>query len=239
MNQKIHTKSDRRIVLIELLRVILGLMVFSYGVHLIIAADIGVAPWDCLGQGIANHTPLNYGMAMTVVSICVLALDLLLRQPIGYGILFDTFLTGNMIQFCNDHCGFSNGLISMTLQLDGLGAILASCLMICVGLVFMAVGQVIYIGAGQSCGPRDTLTVGLGQCFPKVPIGLIQNSILLVVFVAGWLLGGSVGVGTLLGVFGTGIVMQVVFGIMHFEPREVRHRSFAETTRMLVYGKTP
>lgn len=222
-----------RIIIKELIQVLFGLTVFSYGVHLIIAADIGVAPWDCLAQGIAKHTPINYGIAMTLVSILVLAGDLLLREPIGYGMIIDGLLTGNIIQFFNDHCSISNTLVRGILQLKGFSAIAVSCIMIVAGMIVMSFGQYFYMRAGETCGPRDTLTVGLGKRFPGVSIGLVQNTILLIVLLLGWALGGSVGIGTIVNVLFVGLIMNAVFKLMKFEPRTVRHRSAAEATRML------
>lgn len=225
-------------VIRELIQVVFGLVIFSYGVHLTIAADIGVAPWDCLGQGIALHTPFNYGIAMTIVSVLVLIIDVFLRQPIGYGMLIDAFLTGNLIQLFGDRCDFSNGLIRDTLKLSGAAGVIGSCLMIIVGIVFMSVGQAVYMSAAQSCGPRDTMMVGIGLMLPKVPIGIIQNGILFAVFAAGWVLGGSVGIGTVVCVFVPGIIMQIVFKLMHFEPREVQHKNILESTKILIGRKT-
>ena len=51
------------------LRIVFGLLVFAFGVHLTIYANIGLAPWDCLGMGIARHTPLNYGLSMTAMAV--------------------------------------------------------------------------------------------------------------------------------------------------------------------------
>ena len=56
------------------IRIVLGLLVFAFGVHLTIFANIGLAPWDCLGMGIAKHTPLNYGLAMTCMAVIILTL---------------------------------------------------------------------------------------------------------------------------------------------------------------------
>ena len=61
------------------LQIIAGLLVFAFGVHLTVFANIGLAPWDCLGMGIARHTPLNYGLAMTMVALLVLGIDLLMK----------------------------------------------------------------------------------------------------------------------------------------------------------------
>ena len=77
--------STKKRFLLDTGRIILGLGVFALGVHLTIFANIGLAPWDCLGMGVANHTPLNYGLAMTSVSVTILIIDLLLRERIGFG----------------------------------------------------------------------------------------------------------------------------------------------------------
>lgn len=56
--------ADRRQILTGWFRIVFGLLIFAFGVHLTIYANIGLAPWDCLGMGIAKHTPLNYGLSI-------------------------------------------------------------------------------------------------------------------------------------------------------------------------------
>ncbi|MBQ9331538.1 MAG: hypothetical protein IJS11_01240, partial [Oscillospiraceae bacterium] len=85
----------------------------------------------------------------------------------------------------------------------------------------------------QCCGPRDALLVGLGKRLPKVPIGLVEVGLWAVVVLVGWLLGGPVGIGTLVSVLGAGLVMQLVCRIVRFEPRDVRHRDVIEVLRIL------
>ena len=102
------------------------------------------------------------------------------------------------------------------------------------GFVFMALGVWIYMRAGQCCGPRDSLLVGLGKRLPRLPIGAVQILLWAVVLLAGWLLGGPVGIGTLISSFGAGAVMQLVYSLLRFEPREIRHRSVVEVTRLLL-----
>ena len=75
----------RRKVFIQWVQIILGLLVFAFGVHLTIFANIGLAPWDCLGMGIAKHTPLNYGLSMTLMSLVILCIDLLLKKRRCFG----------------------------------------------------------------------------------------------------------------------------------------------------------
>lgn len=204
------------------LQIAAGLLVFAFGVHLTIFANIGLAPWDCLGMGIARHTPLNYGLSMTLMALCVLGVDLLLKERIGFGTVIDALLTGNFVQMFNDLNPFplNAGLWS------GIALMLG-------GFVFMALGMWIYMTAGQCCGPRDSLLVGLGKRLSRVPIGVVEILLWACVLLAGWLLGGPVGVGTVVSTLGAGLVMQCVYNIIRFEPRRVVHRDIIETLRGL------
>ena len=92
----------RKKVVLQWVRIVLGLLVFAFGVHLTIYANIGLAPWDCLGMGIAKHTPLNYGLSMTLMALIILGIDLLLNERIGFGTIIDALLIGHFVQMFND-----------------------------------------------------------------------------------------------------------------------------------------
>lgn len=215
-------RAMRRTIFRQWLQIAAGLLVFAFGVHLTIFANIGLAPWDCLGMGIARHTPLNYGLAMTVMGVVILCIDLSLNERIGYGTIIDALLTGNFVQVFNVFNPFP---VNESLW-RGIAVMLAA-------FVFMALGMYVYMKAGQCCGPRDALLVGLGKRLPRVPIGVVQILLWAVVLLAGWLLGGAVGVGTLISTVGAGAVMQAVYSVIRFEPRAVRHRDVTEITRDL------
>lgn len=203
-------------------RILLGLLVFALGVHLTIHANIGLAPWDCLGMGVALHTPLNYGLAMTLMSVLILGLDLLMGEKIGCGTVIDALVTGNFVQLFND--------------LDPLPenhSLLFGVLFILPGLALMALGQCLYMAAGQGCGPRDALLVGLGRRLPGLPIGLVEVLLWAAVLLSGRLLGGPVGPGTLIATFGAGLMMQLVCALLRFEPRSVRHLGLRESLELL------
>lgn len=207
-------------ILLQWLQIAAGLVVFAFGVHLTIFANIGLAPWDCLGMGIARHTPLNYGLSMTAMALAILGIDLALRERIGFGTIIDALLTGNFVQAFNDLNPFpANGNVWL-----GVGLML-------VGFVFMALGMWIYMSAGQCCGPRDALLVGLGKRLPRLPIGLVEILLWAAVLLAGWLLGGPVGIGTVISTFGAGLVMQLVYSAVGFEPRAVVHRDVFEVVK--------
>ncbi len=207
----------------EWLRIVIGLFVFSFGVHLTIFANIGLAPWDCLGMGISYHTPLNYGLSMTMVALIVLGIDLLLKERIGYGTIIDALLTGNFVQLFNS-------LNPLPLNTD----LWRGVLIMLTGFVFMALGMAIYMKSEQGCGPRDALLVGLGKRLPRIPIGIVEVMLWAVVLFIGWLLKGPVGIGTLISTFGAGIVMQAVYSLIRFEPRDLTHRDVIEVTREIL-----
>ena len=211
---------DMKRVLLQWLQIAAGLLVFAFGVHLTIFANIGLAPWDCLGMGIALHTPLNYGLSMTAIALLVLGIDLLLKERIGFGTIIDALLTGNFVQMFND----LNPFPANQSLFAGIGIML-------VGFAFMALGMWIYMSAGQCCGPRDAMLVGLGKRMPRVPIGVVEILLWGAVLLVGWLLGGPVGIGTLISTFGAGLVMQLVYSAVRFEPRDVAHRDVVAVIR--------
>lgn len=217
---------NRTKTILQWLQIAAGLLVFAFGVHLTIYANIGLAPWDCLGMGIARHTPLNYGLSMTAMAVAILGIDLCLHERIGFGTIIDALLTGNFVQMYND----LNPLPENHSLPLGIALMLA-------GFVFMALGMWIYMRAAQCCGPRDSLLVGLGKRMPRVPIGVVEMLLWAAVTLAGWLLGGPVGIGTLISTLGAGAVMQLVYNALRFEPRDVRHRDVIEVSRLLM-GKT-
>lgn len=211
-------------IIYQWLRIAAGLLVFAFGVHLTIFANIGLAPWDCLGMGIAKHTPLNYGLSMTLMGLVILVIDFFLKERIGFGTIIDALLTGNYVQMFNDLNPFPvnrSMWIGVVLMLTG--------------FVFMALGMWIYMAAEQCCGPRDALWVGLGKLVPGLPIGLVGGLQWAAVLLIGWLLGGPVGPGTIISTFGAGLVTQLVYNAVHFEPRDLRHKDVFETLRILAH----
>ncbi|MBP5443760.1 MAG: hypothetical protein J6W60_04130 [Treponema sp.] len=213
----------RKKIILEWIRIVIGLFIFAFGVHLTIFANIGLAPWDCLGMGISYHTPLNYGLSMTVMAVVILGIDLLLKEKIGFGTIIDALLTGNFVQMYNSLNPFD---LNTNLAL-GIGIML-------MGFVFMAFGMAVYMKSEQCCGPRDSLLVGLGKRMPRVPIGIVEVILWAVVLLVGWLLGGPVGIGTVISTFGAGLVMQLVYWLIHFDPRKLNHRGVMEVSRQLL-----
>lgn len=213
---------DRTQLLKKSIRASLGLILFTLGDYLVIQANVGLPPWDCLSIGLAQTVGLSRGQAAILVSVSVLAVDLLMRERIGVGTLLDTVICGVFLDLYTNA-----GLLPMQQALlPGLAALLA-------GMLIMAVGQYVYMAAGLCCGPRDSFLLGVGKRLRTLPIGAVEVLIMVCVLAGGWLLGGSVGIGTLISAAGLGLTMQLVFRAAHFEPRDVEQADLLAACRIL------
>lgn len=203
-------------------KAVLGLVIFTLGNYMTIQANIGLAPWDCFSIGLSGHVGLTYGQTGILVSLLVLAVDLLLKERIGLGTILDTLVCGISLDVF-----LWLGLVPLQSSFWSGGVIMVA------GMVLMAIGQAIYMSAGLCCGPRDSLLMGLGRRLKKVPIGYVEIMILVTVLAAGWLLGGKVGIGTLLSALGLGVTMNIVFRILRFEPRNIQQEDLLTTLKQL------
>ena len=198
-----------------------GLLLFGLGVYLSIQANIGAAPWDAFSLGLSSTFGMSFGNAAVLVSFFVVAVDLLLREKIGIGMLLDAVIVGKTVDLLN-----WIGLVPKA-QSPLLGAAL-----MLLGMVVDGVAQAIYMRAALGCGPRDTLLVGLSRRLDRLPIGAVSVCIQAAVALAGFLLGGPIGIGTLMFVLLQGPVMQFDFHLLGFDAKAVRHQDLIESARV-------
>ena len=201
----------------------LGLMLFGLGVHLTIQADIGVAPWDALNLGLSKTFGILYGTASVIVSFAIIAVDLLLREPIGIGTVLEAVVVGKTVDLIN-----WLGIIPFVED-----NITVSIAVMLIGLFIMGLGQVVYMRAGLCCGPRDSLMLAINRRLKKLPVGAVSVLMMIIVLLVGWRLGGPIGIGTIVCTFGIGIMMQFAFVITRFEPKDVEHTGFLECWNIL------
>ena len=101
------------------------------------------------------------------------------------------------------------------------------------GFLFISLGMYLYMSAEQGCGTKDGLLIAIGKRMPKIPIGVVEILLWAIITFAGWLLGGSVGIGTLISVFFGGAVMHLFFDVIGFEPRKMKHKCLTESLAQL------
>lgn len=166
----------------RLLNLHVGLALFGISVALMIRANLGLASWDVLHQGIAERTGLPFGWVVIGVGVLVLLLWWPLRQRPGFGTLANAIVVGLVADVA----------LAVLPQPANLAVRLA---LLCAGVALNGVATGLYIGAGLGPGPRDGLMTGLAATGRS--LRLVRTAIELTVLAVGWLLGGTVGVGTL------------------------------------------
>ncbi|MHC2185176.1 YczE/YyaS/YitT family protein [Rathayibacter agropyri] len=165
-------------------RLLIGLVLYGFADAMMIRAAIGVDPWTVFAQGLAHQTGLGIGLLTNAIGLLVLLLWIPLRQRPGLGTVLNVLVVGTMIDV---------GLHVLATPEEWW----ARGLLFAGGLLLLAVASGIYIGAHLGPGPRDGLMLGL-HTRTGLPIWVGRSGVELTVLILGWLLGGDVGLGTLL-----------------------------------------
>ena len=164
------------------LQLLLGLFLYGFSLAMMIRATLGVSPWDVLAQGGSLQSGIPFGFMTNIIGVIVLLLWIPLRQRPGIGTVLNVLLVGPSAEV-------GLALLSEPTQLW------ARILLFTGGLVLLAVASGLYIGARLGPGPRDGLMTGVHARF-GLPVWLVRTAIEGTVLLLGWLLGGSVGLGT-------------------------------------------
>lgn len=179
----------------RLLALYVGLWLYGLSMALMVTASLGLDPWDVFHQGVSRHVPLSFGTITALTGMLVLLAWIPLRQRPGLGTVSNVVVIAIAVDV-------SLGWLP---EIDGLPLRVT---LLVTGIVMNAFATALYIGAGMGPGPRDGLMTGL-VARTGLSIRLVRTCIELVVVATGWLLGGNVGIGTLLYAFGIGPLVQL------------------------------
>ena len=169
-------------------------------------------------MGFSAAIGISYGNFVLLSGLVILAIDALLKEKIGIGTVLNAILIGKVVDFLQ--------FIQLMPKVQNF---YMGIIVLFLGQFLICIGSYLYISAGLGSGPRDSLMVALGKRLPKVPIGLVRGLIEGTVLLIGWSLGAKVGLGTAIAVLSIGAIMQFTFKVLHFQVREVRHESIADT----------
>ena len=176
-------------------QVIIGLYLFGAGIALMVAGDLGLAPWDVFHQGVADQTGWSIGSVIIGTSVAVLIGFLALGERVGLGTVLNIFLIGlavdGTLRFVDTPEPFV-GRLALTLA----------------GPALIALASALYIGGGLGPGPRDGLMTGLAK--RGIQVWRARTAIEVTVLVVGLILGGTVGIGTVWFTLGIGPMVQVL-----------------------------
>ena len=178
-----------------------------YGISasMLLLAGLGVDPWDVLHQGLSRRLGLGVGTWAIIISFFVLLFWIPLRQRPGFGTVSNVIVVGLTIDV----------LLATIPPVHGLAA---RVVVMCGGVILNGLATGAYIGAGLGPGPRDGLMVGLAARGHSIRV--VRTCIELTVLVTGWLLGGTVGIGTVVYALGIGPIAHVSIPLLAIKPSQ-------------------
>lgn len=203
-----------------------GLVFAAYGVGLTVTAGLGVSPWDVFGQGVALKmsdllgVEVMMGTITQITAALVIIADVALKEKIGVATIIDTCIFGGALNFFLKH-----SLLPMP------ETFAVKFILMVLGYFVWSLGISIYMQPALGAGPKDSLFVAFAK--RKIPVAIAKNSIEAVVCVIGWILGGTVGIGTLVCVFAMGYMIEFCFKLFKFDVTKVENESLIDTAKNL------
>ena len=177
----------------------LGLLLYGFSDALLVRGGLGLSPWDVLHQGLARHSAISIGQWVNVVGLVVLLLWIPLRQRPGVGTVSNVIVIGLALDASLAVLSVPRGLPTRTAYLV-------------VGVVLNAIATAAYIGARFGPGPRDGLMTGIAARGHSIRV--VRTVLEVTVLAIGWLLGGTVGIGTAVYAVGIGPLAHVLLPLL-------------------------
>lgn len=183
-----------------------GLVLYGASMAMMTRARLGLDPWDVLHDGLTRHTGLTFGTVVAIASVGVLLLWIPLRQKPGIGTVLNVLVISVVVDLVRAVLPPQQTLVWQVLLLLG-------------GIVLNALATAAYVGTRLGPGPRDGLMTGL-HARTGWSVRLVRTAIEVVVLAAGWALGGSVGIGTVLYAAGIGPLTQAFLPLVAWRTAE-------------------
>ncbi|MGC1495421.1 MAG: hypothetical protein WA790_06405 [Sulfitobacter sp.] len=193
--------------LVSAVFLIIGLVVFGLGEALLITAGVGVSPWTVFAEGVTNLTGWSLGIATFVISAMVLLLWIPLKQAPGIGTILNAIIIALVLEY----------ILPLLPTFD---SFVANVVLALIGVLVTGFGGAIYLIANLGPGPRDGLMTGL-QSVTQFPIAVVRTFIEVAVVAIGWMMGGTLGLGTIFFALGIGPAMAI--GMQLLQLRGAKH----------------
>lgn len=177
-------------------KLLAGLAFVGIGVAFTKQANLGLGPWDVLGDGLAQLIGIQLGTASVIIGVAVLLLWIPFRERPGIGTLTNILLIGAFMNIALEVVRSASGVFLQSVWLTA-------------GLLLIALGSVLYLGSQLGAGPRDGLMLGLSRK-TGWSVRLTRTALEIAVLAGGWLLGGAVGVGTVVIALTIGPIIQLM-----------------------------
>ena len=194
-------------------RLIAGFIFCASSTIFMLNSNLGLSPWDVFHQGISRLTGITIGQASIIIGILFVIIGMCFGQRLGIGTILNMILVGQFI----DLIMYLNIIPEATNMITGI-------LMMIIGMLLMGYGCYLYISCGLGCGPRDGVMIVLSNMLNK-PIKYVRATMEISVLILGFILGGTVGLGTIISAIFLGYSIQLVFKLRNFDATKVEHKS--------------
>ncbi|MFS6814053.1 YczE/YyaS/YitT family protein [Citrobacter meridianamericanus] len=189
----------------RLLQLFIGLTLYGVSTAMFVRADLGADPWNVFHLGVANLVSMNIGVVIIAVGVLVLLAWIPLHQRPGFGTLSNVIMIGLAADVA-------------LVVIPGFESLMARSGLLVSAVILNALATSLYIGAGFGAGPRDGLMTGI-HARTGWPVRRIRTAIEVSVLLIGWLLGGTVGVGTVLYALAIGPLIQICLPWFRHQPQ--------------------
>lgn len=199
-----------------IIRLTLGFFLCASGTVLALNSNLGLSPWDVFHQGLTHITSLTIGQASIIVGLVIVVIASMLGVKVGLGTIANMIVIGCFID-----------LIMDMKIIPVCNSVFTGIPMMIASLLVTAIGSYLYIGCEMGCGPRDGLMIALVKRTGK-PLSVIRFCIEMSALTIGWILGGFVGIGTLVTAFGIGYCVQFMYKVFKSDVKLLKHRTIKE-----------
>lgn len=200
-------------------KLFIGLFLYALGIAVTMKANLGYASWEVFHQGIARTTGISIGLASIITGLIICIVVVMMGEKLGLGTILNMLMIGLFLDIILslDFIPLMSGLIS-------------GILMMVSGLFLIAFATYFYIDSAFGAGPRDSLMVAIERK-TGLPVGMSRGIVEVTAVSIGWLLGGPVGLGTLIAAVVIGFCIQIVFTLMKFEATKIKHETLGVTIK--------
>ncbi|SCJ06248.1 Uncharacterized BCR%2C YitT family COG1284 [uncultured Clostridium sp.] len=199
--------------LYKILRLIVGFILCASSTIFMLNSNLGLSPWDVFHQGLSRITGITIGQANIIIGVLFVIIGICFGQKLGVGTILNMLLIGQFID------------LIMYLDIIPIASnMITGIIMMIIGMLLMGYGCYLYISCGLGCGPRDGVMLVLNKLLKK-PIKYIRAGMEILVLILGAILGGTVGLGTVISAMFLGYSIQLVFKLRSFDVTKVEHKS--------------
>lgn len=189
----------------------IGFLLFGLSIVILVKADLGNTPWVVLEGALIKYVPITLGQAIIVVAMVITVIDLALKQPLGWGTLANMLSIGWWVDWLTPYVPAAP--VNLWIQIP----------YVLLGAVVMGLATAVYVGVNAGAGPRDSLMLAISRR-AHVSVRLARAIIEVAVVVIGGLLGGPLGIGTLIFAIAIGPAVQLAFRLLRVTPPQAPAR---------------